>query len=307
METWKAAVRRSKKAARTVLRPPMPFMAALLPIATILLIYSLGFLTPRSPISIAAYGISAYTLIIWCVFVGTKIKVAAQAFIASNKYTSLWAQDVSLRENVSLFFSFTWNFAYAAFQLFLGIRSVSVWYYAMTGYYLCLAVMRLYLSRHIRKYHPREKMRGELLRYRTCGIILIAMNLALNVMIFCMIYWDRTFRHSDIITITMATYTFISFASAIANMVKYRRYSSPVLSASKIISMTAACVSMLTLSTTMISTFGGPEDAAFRRVMLASIGFAIWAFVMVMSIYMIVRATRKLKLLAKDSPKEAPR
>ena len=118
----------------------------------------------------------------------------------------------------------------------------------MAGYYIALAVMRFFLVRHTSKHKPGEKMKEELIKYRTCGWVFLLMNLTLSVMVFFMVYWNRTFHHHEITTITMAAYTFTAFTMAIINMVKYRKYNSPVYSASKAISLAAACVSMLTLA-----------------------------------------------------------
>jgi hypothetical protein len=53
-----------------------------------------------------------------------------------------------------------------------------------------------------------------------------------------------------ITTIAMAAFTFSTFIIAIINLVRYKKYKSPVYSAIKIVSFIAGCVSMLTLETT---------------------------------------------------------
>jgi len=85
--------------------------------------------------------------------------------------------------------------------------------------------------------------------------------------------------------------------------VKYRKFNSPVYSASKAISLAAACVSMLTLESTMLTTFNdGTMDELTRRLFLGLSGGVISVFIIVMAIYMIVQSNKKLKLLKK--PKE---
>ena len=123
------------------------------------------------------------------------------------------------------------------------------------------------------------------------------MNLALSLLIFFMVYWNRTFIHHEITTIAMATYTFATFILAIINLVKYRKYNSPVYSASKIISLVAACVSMLTLTSTMLTTFGEADGILFRKTMLGALGSVISLFTITIAIYMIIRANRSLKQL----------
>jgi hypothetical protein len=139
-------------------------------------------------------------------------------------------------------------------------------------------------------------MKEELVKYRFCGIVLLVMNLALSLIIFFMVYWGRTFEHHMITAIAMAAYTFTAFTTAIINVIRYRKYNSPVFSASKAISFAAACVSMLTLTSTMLTTFSdGTMDAFTQKMMLGSVGCAVSVVVVTMAIYMIIQSTKKLK------------
>lgn len=287
---------RLKKIGKSLLFPHIVIMIILLPIAIALLVYSMMFLSSETPIAIASYVLSAYTLVIWCVRIPQLI-TAIKTLKKENKYIKTWVGDVRLRMNVSLYGSFIWNVAYAVFQLCLGLYHSSFWYYSMAAYYIFLAAMRFHLSRHTRKYETGEKLREEFVRYRNCGIVFLVMNLALSLLIFFMVYWNRTFIHHEITTIAMATYTFTTFILAIINLVKYRKYNSPVYSASKIISLVAACVSMLTLTSTMLTTFGEADGILFSKTMLGALGSVISLFTITIAIYMIIRANRSLKQL----------
>lgn len=287
---------RLKKIGKSLLFPHIVIMIILLPIAIALLVYSMMFLSSETPSAIASYALSAYTLVIWCVRIPQLI-TAIKTLKKENEYIKTWVGDVRLRMNVSLYGSFIWNVAYAVFQLCLGLYHSSFWYYSMAAYYIFLAAMRFHLSRHTRKYETGEKLREEFVRYRNCGIVFLVMNLALSLLIFFMVYWNRTFIHHEITTIAMATYTFTTFILAIINLVKYRKYNSPVYSASKIISLVAACVSMLTLTSTMLTTFGEADGILFRKTMLGALGSVISLFTITIAIYMIIRANRSLKQL----------
>jgi hypothetical protein len=144
-------------------------------------------------------------------------------------------------------------------------------------------------------------MEVELKKYRSCGIVFLVMNLALTLIIFFMVYWGRTFEHHMITAIAMAAYTFASLTTAIINVVKYRKYNSPVFSASKAISLAAALVSMLTLESTMLTAF---SDATMtetsQKLMLGATGGVISIIIVVMAIYMIVTGTKKLKSLRSE-------
>lgn len=286
-----------KKIGKHIIFPHIAIMLVLIPVATVFLVYSMIFVGTESIVAYISYVLAFYTLTIWC-FKIPKLICFFKTFKAENKYARLWQDDTRLRVNVSLYGSLMFNTAYAVLQLGLGFWHASFWYHSMAGYYISLAIMRFFLVQHTSKHKPGEKMQEELIKYRNCGIIFLVMNLALSLMIFFMVYWNRTFRHHEITTIAMAAYTFTSFTLAIRNVIKYRRYNSPVFSASKTISFAAACVSMLTLEATMLTTFDdGTMDVLSRRIMLGATGSVVSVVVVAMAIYMIVQSSRKMKLL----------
>ena len=284
-----------KKLGKALLFPHIAIMIVLVPIATVLLIGSMVFIGTTSVIAYVSYILAAYTLTVWCFKIPKLIK-SFKTFKKENRYVKKWQDDTRLRVNVSLYGSFAWNSLYGIFQLWLGFYHHTFWFYSLGAYYICLAIMRLFLVRHTSKYVPGEKMESELKKYRACGWIFLVMNLALAVIIFFMIYWNRTFEHHMIIAIAMAAYTFMSLTISIINVIKYRKYNSPVFSASKAISLAAALVSMLTLESTMLTTFGGGTmtDVA-QKLMLGATGGVISFLIVAMAFYMIVVGTKKLK------------
>ena len=286
-----------KKIGKALLFPHIAIMIILLPIATVFLVYSMVFLGTESVPAIISYVLAFYTLMVWTLKVPYLIKFF-KSFKDENKYARRWQDDDRLRVNVSLYGTLIWNTAYALLQLGMGFWHHTFWFYSLAGYYICLAVMRFFLARYTTKHKPSEKMREELIRYRLCGWVFLAMNLALALIIFFMVYWNRTFTHHMITAIAMAAYTFTAFTIAIINIVKYRKYNSPVYSASKAISLAAACVSMLTLEATMLTTFGdGSMDAITRKIMLGCTGGVISVFIIVMAVYMIKQSNKQLKKL----------
>ncbi len=289
-----------KKAAQALLYPPAILRWVLLPLAAAFLVYTMVFVGTETIPAYIAYALSAYTLTVWCMQIPGFVRAAGE-IIRENRYAQKWMSDMHLRINATLLGGLVWNLLYAALQTGLGLRHGSFWYYSMAAYYACVGVMRLCLLGHIRQYAPGEQMRKELVRYRACGWVFLLMNMALALMVFFMVYWNRTFYHGEITTIALAAYTFASFAFAIVNIVKFRRYNSPVLSASKAISMACACVSMITLESTMLTTFGAEEmDMLTRKLFLAYSGGAVSAFVIGMAVFMIVRSTKALGRLERN-------
>ena len=286
-----------KKLGKALLFPHIVIMLILVPLAATFLIGAMVFIGTESPAAIISYVLAAYTLTVWCCRIPYLIKFLKN-FKNKNKYIQKWQGDTRLRVKISLYGSLIWNALYGIFQLWLGFYHHTFWFYSLGAYYICLAVMRFFLALHTRKYEPGENMRNELIKYRACGWVFLVMNLALALIVFFMVYWNRTFQHHMITAIAMAAYTFTSLVIAIINVVKYRKYNSPVFSASKAISLAAALVSMLTLESTMLTTFGdGTMDVTGQKWMLGATGGAISLLIVLAAIYMIVVSTKKLKQL----------
>ena len=284
-----------KRIGKAILFPHIAILILLLPVATVLLVGAMVFAGTQSVIAYVSYALAAYTLTVWCARIPRIIRFVA-AFKNQNKYARRWLDDPRLRVTVSLYGSLAWNTLYGLFQIWLGLYHGTFWFGSLGAYYICLAVMRFFLLLHTRRYAPGEEMIRELRRYRACGWVFLVMNLALALMVFFMVYWNRTFEHHMITAIAMATYTFTSLTVAIVNVVRFRRYESPVFSASKAISLAAAMVSLLTLESTMLTTFGdGSMTATEQKWMLGATGGVISALIVAAAIYMIVTGTKKLK------------
>ncbi len=286
-----------KKLGKALLFPHIAIMIILVPLATVLLVGSMVFVGTKSVIGYISYVLAAYTLTVWCFKLPYLIKFF-KTFKDENKYARRWQDDTRLRVNVSLYGSLAWNALYGILQLWLGFYHHTFWFYSLGAYYICLGAMRFFLARHTTRYAPGERMQTELKKYRACGIVFLVMNLALALIIFFMVYWNRTFEHHMITAIAMAAYTFTALTTAIINVIKYRKYNSPVFSASKAISLAAALVSMLTLESTMLTTFGdGAMTSAAQKWMLGATGGTISALIVATAIYMIVIGKKKLKEL----------
>ena len=110
----------------------------------------------------------------------------------------------------------------------------------------------------------------------------------------------QSFEYSGNLIYAMAAYTFYITINAVVNVIKYRKRGSPTMSAAKIISLTAALVSMLSLETAMLSRFGSDDDHDFRAVMTSVSGGAVCVIVLAMAVYMIAWSTYQLKKQAKN-------
>ena len=66
------------------------------------------------------------------------------------------------------------------------------------------------------------------------------------------------------------------------------------MSAAKVINLTAAVVSMLSLETAMLAQFG-EDDVKFRQIMTSATGVGVCVIVLGMAVFMIAKSTKILK------------
>ena len=283
-----------------ILFPHTAVILLLIPVSAVMLLYAFTEKKLVSAVQYAAYGLSAYTMTVLCAKAPVLYK-KARAIKQENKYAVLYFSDAALRVKISLYGSFMINVLYAVMQLGLGFINHSVWFYALSGYYLLLAAMRFLLLKNSRNESLGKNLYREYLNYLLCGIILLLMNITLSVIAFYIVSQNKGFTYHYIMTISMAAYTFTVFTTAVVNLIRYRKYNSPVISASKIINLVAAFVSMLSLETAMFTAFGEGNSPNFRKIMTACTGAAVCVIVLAMAIYMIDHSTKQLHQLEKES------
>lgn len=282
-----------KQIGRALLFPHRAVRWGLLPCATAFLLYTMTALDESSLWRIVSYLTAFYTLTVWCVQVPHLWRLT-RTFKQHNRYLRRWSDDTHWRTNITLGGSVLYNGAYALLQLGMGIRHRSAWFYSLAAYYALLAGMRFFLVKYTRRHTMGEHPAAEQRYFRLCSRLLLPINAALSVMIFYMIHENRTVHHSEITVIAMAAYTFTALSAAIVNVIRYRRYQSPVLSAAKAVSLAAACVSMLTLENAMLNTFGGdtmlPQT---RHLFLAFSGGGVSLWILAMAVYMLYQSHLK--------------
>ena len=147
----------------------------------------------------------------------------------------------------------------------------------------------------------RENKTAQWKRYRLCGLLLVLMNVRPGRGVGN--FGDpqnRGFEYAGLLIYVMAAYTFTITAMAVVNLVRYRKYHSPVMSAARVLNLVTALVSMLSLETAMLTQFGGNDSPLFRRTMLATTGGAVCVLVVAVGAFMIIRSTRQLKRLGQN-------
>ena len=285
---------RLKRIVKKLLSPPAALLVLLTLLSIPLLILALSRAEEQGILHYVTYLLSFYTLVA-CACRVPQILCFIKEIKEHNPLVHRIVTDTRFRLKLTLLGSLVLNTAYALFQLGMGFYYRSRWFFALTVYYILLTVMRFFLLRDLRQLTPGSDYHEELRRYRFCGIALAAMTPALLAIVAFILFEERGFSYNSISTIAMAAYTFGAFTVAVVNIIKYRKYNSPLLSAAKAVSMTTASVAMLSLETAMLSAFGSESDAVFRGLITGLSGMGVCLFVLGMSIFMITRAAKELK------------
>lgn len=291
MKNWKAICKK-------LLFPPGWVMIVLTILSTGLLVPVLALNRVKNPIAYLTFVMSAYTLtVIVIFFIKTfpKYYKETKQKIYDHPLGNRYMTDAAFKVKISLYISLIINIAYSAFKLASGIYYSSFWWGAIAIYYIVLSIIRFLLLRHMN--HGEKNIVSQFRRYRLCGILMVVLNLTLSGIIFQMVWQNESYYYNEIMVIASACYTFYSVAISIVDIVRYRKYKSPVMSASKAIRFAAALVSLLTLETAMLALYG--TDDNFRLIMISLTGIGVCVIELAMSVYMIVRATKTINKINK--------
>lgn len=297
-----------KKLAQKILFPPVWLMLILTVLSgvALVLVFVKGWM--ESPVAYFVYVLSFYTLSVICLFCIQVLpgyyKTLKQK-VYDNPFGNRYMTDAKYRTRISLNISLIINLLYAAVNLFSGYWYKTAWFACLAAYYMILAVMRFLLIRYVGRYDIGTNLPGEWRRSRGCALILTLVNLSLSGVVLMIMYQDKGFVYPGMLIYVMAAYTFYITVAAIVRLVKYRKYRSPIMSMTKIITLMAALVSMLALETAMLTTFGAEMTFATKRIFIAATGAGISVLVVAMSAYMIVRSTKELKRIQQGANEDA--
>lgn len=279
--------------------PPLPPLLIAIP-SFALVIYVLVNEIENEAVSYAAYILSAYALVITITGIADIVRwirhgLGSHPMVEKARTIPVLERhlkEASFRTEISLYQGLFINLSYVAIKFFSGVYYRSFWFGALAVYYLLLAFMRFALLHHVRR--QKENKIAEWRRYRLCGIMLLFMNQALVAIVVSAIRQEGGFEYAGMLIYVMALYAFYTIITAVINVFKFRKYGSPVLSAAKVINLTAALVSMFALEIAMLTQFGG-DDAEFRHIMMSATGAGVCVIVLGLAIYMIVRSTKALR------------
>ncbi len=286
-----------------LLYPPVWLVTLLVPVCTaaLILIFADGY--EQHPAAYAAYLISAYTLacvIMRCIKTVPKHYKSAKKAVYDNPLGSRFMTDMKFRTHITLYGSLAVNLLYVMLNIAWGFTNRTAWFFVLAFYYVILSVMRFLLLRFVSATGIGNNRLSELSRSRVCGFILLTLNLFLSGAVLMILYQDKGYKYGGILIYAMAAYTFWITAVAVKNLIKYRKFGSPLMSMAKIISMAAALVSMLSLETAMLSEFGEDMSPDGKWLLVVLTGAGVSVIIIAMSVYSIVKNTKEIRKITAD-------
>ena len=296
-----------KKIGKHLLFPPIWIMSMLTIISTASLILIFVNKMSASPIAYVAYMVSFYSLVIICAFFWKvfpnryrEIKQKIYDHPVGNRYIT----DVAFRTHMSLYAALGVNLLYVGVNILSFFLYHSMWFIVLGIYYIILSIMRFLLVRYVRVVGIGQNRTEELKRTILCSSILLTLNFVLTGAVLMILYQDKGFNYHGILIYVMAAYSFYITTQAVINLVKYRKYKSPVITTTNVIALSAALVSMLSLETAMFSQFGQDMNPDDKWLMIALTGAGVSLIVLTMSIYMIIRSTKEINKIRSTSNEE---
>lgn len=283
---------------RKILYPPVWVAVLLAVFSTIglILLFAKGWET--LPFSYAVYVLAFYSLTVLCLLICAVFPKRYGAFkkrLYDHPIGNRYMTDAAFRTQVSLYSSLGINLLYVAGNVVFFILYRSFWFIILAGYYGILAVMRFLLLRYVRRNSIGANRLGELKRSRLCAAILLTVNIALSDAVLMILFQNKGHEYHGILIYIVAMFTFYITAHAIIDLIKYRKHGSPVMTMAKVISLSAALVSMLSLETAMLSQFGQEMAAGDRRMMIVLTGAGVSIAIITMAVFMIVRSAKEIR------------
>ena len=236
-----------------------------------------------------------------------------------------YKSDELFRNKVNLYSGAVTSLGFTIVQLYGGIRYQAAWFFAFGVYYGVLTIVKFYLARRV----GTKGKKGWVI-FRTVGMVMTILNVALVVMISIMIANPAVVFHeySLVVAIITGAWTLISAGTTVHSVVEMRNKNDPVALADRLVNLTTAVASVLMLQTSLIASittpqiekvkgyieeFGSfaniPEQISwwftnlFQRLATSNTitGTVVAVFTGGITVYMIIRGTREGKKLERKA------
>lgn len=250
-------------------------------------------------ISAVLLGYSVYTIVIYA----PSFKQKTVYMLKKSRFLTSLMENYGFKTIIFSICSFAITIAFALVNLIGAILYRSIWYASISAYYFVLIFFRggiLLSAKKLKdKYsdNPLKQEIGKWKIYLFGGIVLSIMEIAMAVAVTQLMLSKKPLQKNEIMAITNATYTFYKTGMAIYNLIKARKFNNPVTQSLRNINFADACMSMVSLTVLLLSTFG-EDDMLFLK---ALVGFTACIVTLITACLMIIHASKQIKNLKDNS------
>lgn len=221
--------------------------------------------------------------------------------IKRNRYGKMFLEQYGFKTMTLSVCSAAINLGFAIANLVSAIWYRSAWYGSLAGYYAALILFRVAVvvsdTKGRKKYADDEQGYAVLQNKIELagGAFLVIVEIAMGAAITVAVLFGRPVKTGRIMAISTAAYAFYKITMAIVNMVKAKNHGNPVVQSLRNLNLADACMTMVSLTVMMLTTFGEEEaEGTFMLTMEAAVGFAACAVVLVLATVMIVRSVKRI-------------
>ncbi len=214
-------------------------------------------------------------------------------FLNRFKFSSSLIENYGFRTFVFSTITSILNLSYAIFMGIMAIFGKSIWYGALSIYYIMLSIIKIsILTKYYNNRTHQDIHRYSIRLYRLCGILFIFLTLALSGAILQMIIFDQGFKYADLMVYAVAAFSVYKIVLSIVNLYKARKNRNYTVQSLRNINLTSAMVTLLSLQTTLLAAFSdGNQNWKFNAIT----GSVVCMGIVLLGVYMIIRANKSLK------------
>lgn len=222
--------------------------------------------------------------------------------ISSDKYVVRYQNDFTFRTKVLLYSALLINLVFVFSKMITGILYNSIWFIVLGIYYLLLVIIRIRLVVFTYVNQIKVNLIAEHKQAIRSSLTLLLINGVLIFILIFIIIYGETFVFPGVFIYLMAAYTMYAVIGSIVSMAKYKKFKSPIMSTSRIVSLAAALIMLLGLETAMLAEFnGGVNNQNFNNIMIGCTGIVIAITILCLSMYKIIKSAKILTKIKNDS------
>lgn len=281
---------------------PQPLLALLVIISSVVsLVFIFTHNATEAFYAPIIYVLSFYAL---CIFIARAIVIikALRKRIKTDKHLLRLSTDHEFKTRLSIKTGMVINILFAVFKLISGLYYQSAWFVQVAVYYFVLIIIRFVLAKRESKtlLNDQKLLLHQWKTYRLCGVMLLFLNATISVMVARVVWQNKGFSYPGFIIYAMAAYTFYRLIIAIINLVKSKNLN-PILLSAKALDLSIALMSMFSLQTAMLTSFGADTPPKTVFLLNGFSGLAVCISIVCVAIIMLFKATKKIKNISISS------